>query len=105
MLSSWYKASNPLHDPFSPGPSLTAEATPLMALHDLSLCQASAVLHDPFMPSNPVLPGLFETSFFNAINLSLFTLADFSDKGKNSKILQHSTTKAVFMTHSEILLL
>ena len=60
---SWWSShgtgiSKTLHDPFSPGPSTTAEATPSpMAFHDLSQCQASAVLHDTFMPSKPVPPG------------------------------------------------
>jgi hypothetical protein len=57
-LSSWCQASNPLHDPFTPGPSTTAEATPSpMDFHDLSQCQDSAVLHDTFMFSKPVPPG------------------------------------------------
>jgi hypothetical protein len=35
---SWCQASTPLHDPFSPGPSIATEAAPSpMAFHGLSL--------------------------------------------------------------------
>jgi len=54
---SWWSShgtgiSKTLHDPFSPGPSISTEAVPSpMAFHGLSKCQASDALHDPFKTS------------------------------------------------------
>jgi len=57
-LFSLCQASDPLHDPFIPGPSTAPEAAPSsMAFHDLSQYPTSAALHDPFMPSKPVPSG------------------------------------------------
>ena len=57
-LFSWFQASTPLHDPFSPGLSIATEAGPSsMAFHGLSQWQASAAIHYYFMPSKLVQSG------------------------------------------------
>ena len=56
FASTLCRASNSIHDPFKPMPSITsgAESSPTASC-DLSQCQNPVILNDPFMTSKPVL--------------------------------------------------